>query len=34
LGDTVARVEIRSVDDTLGQLEAEALINTPSDPLA
>ena len=33
-GDTVARVEIRTVDGILGQLEAEALIETPSDTLA
>ena len=32
-GDTVARVEIRTVDGTLRQLEAEALIDMPSDAL-
>jgi len=32
--DTVARVEIRTVNEILGQLEAEQLINTPSDAIA
>ena len=34
MADTVARVEIRTVVGTLGQLEAKALINTPNDALA
>ena len=32
--DTVVRVEIRNMLDALGQLEAEAVINTRSDALA
>ena len=32
--DTVAKVQIRTVNGNLGQLEAKALINTPSDGLA
>ena len=31
---TVVKVETRTVGDTLGQLQAEALINTPGDALA
>ena len=31
--DTVSRMEIRTLDYTVGQLEAEALINTPSKAL-
>lgn len=32
--DTVSRVEIRKIDYTVSQLEAEELINTPSNTLA
>ena len=32
--DTVPRMEIRTVDDTLCQLKVETLINKPSDALA
>ena len=32
--DTVAKVQINTVNGTLGQLEVKALINTPSNALA
>lgn len=32
--DTVIKVDTRTVEDTLGQLEADALIYTPGDALA
>ena len=32
--ERVAKMEIRTVDETLSQLEAETLINTPCDALA